>query len=45
MHARMKVSLDKAQDQVQGTQRYIAPERLKEDGGACSMSVCAYACV
>jgi len=30
----LAVSLDKAQDQVQGTQRYIAPERLENENGA-----------
>lgn len=30
----LAVSLDKAQDQVQGTQRYIAPERLENESGA-----------
>lgn len=32
----LAVSLDKAQDQVQGTQRYIAPERLENESGALS---------
>lgn len=30
----LAVSLDKAQDHVQGTQRYIAPERLENESGA-----------
>jgi serine/threonine protein kinase len=35
----LAVSLDKAQDQVQGTQRYIAPERLENENGACACLV------
>lgn len=38
----LAVSLDKAQDAVQGTQRYIAPERLANESGRCVSLIYLY---